>query len=214
LTRIKKLLSFTEEVVLPEATESQDPLLASLGISYVSEGKLAGRHIIPVIVRGRLVAYEARDFTGRLMPKTLALPPDVKIHSYLWNLDNIVAGYPTIVVEGIKDAIAVLNFGYANVVSSFGAQLTSDQVMLLMSKSPPEILIAYDADEAGRIGADSAVLGALTWMEVSRVSLPEGTDPWDVTKATWDRCLEARERIFVGGENKKLLRDLKQAFFA
>lgn len=214
LARIRKLLGAIEEVVLPEAEESQDPFLASLGILFAPEGYLAGRHIIPVTIRGRLVAYEARDFTGRLTPKTLALPPDVKIHSYLWNLDNVVIGFPIVVVEGIKGAIAVLNFGYVNVVSSFGARLTSDQVMLLMSKSPTEVVIAYDADDAGRAGTDNAVLSMLAWTQVSKVGLPEGTDPWDVSKTVWDQCLEARERTFVSSENKKLLRSLKQAFFA
>lgn len=213
LARLRGLLG-TTEVVLPDAKISQDPFLASLGIQFISEGSHAGRHVIPIRLRGRLVAYEARDFTGRLMPKTLALPRSVKIHSFLWNLDNILPGFPIVVVEGIKDAIAVLNRGYVNVVSSFGAQLTADQVILLMSKSPPEVVIAYDADKAGVEGTDGAVVSLLAWTQVSKMNLPEGTDPWDVSRAVWEQCFEDRIRVLVEDQNKKLLKNLKVEFLS
>lgn len=213
LARIQELLG-TTEVALPEAELSEDPFLSSLEVFYVSKGRLSGRHIFPVILRGRLMAFEARDFTGRLRPKTLALPRSVKIHSYLWNLDNVVPGLPIVVVEGTKDAIAVLNHGYINTVSSFGAQLTSDQVILLMSKSPPEVIIAYDADAAGVEGADKAVISLLAWTQVSTLILPEGTDPWDVSRAVWEQCFERRERVLVADRNKKLLKSLKDEFFS
>jgi hypothetical protein len=211
LDRIRELMR--PEVVLPNATRSQDPFLASLGILFIKEGKLAGRHIIPITLDGKLVAYEARSFIGRLVPKTLILPREVPIHSYLWNIDNVVVGFPIIIVEGIKGAIAVLNYGYVNVVSSFGARLTPDQVSLLMLKSPPEVVIAYDADNAGIGGASRAILSLLAWTRVSRVKLPAGTDPWDVSKSVWEECFVAREGVFVGNENKKVLEDLKKRFF-
>lgn len=213
LDKIRSMLS-TIQISLPDATISEDPFLASLGVSYASEGSLAGRHIFPVKLYNKLVAFEARDFTGRLMPKTLALPRDVKIHSYLWNFDNIVPGLPIVVVEGTKGALAVLNHGYINTVSSFGAQLTSDQVILLMSKSPSEVIIAYDADSAGIEGADRAVINLLAWAKVSIMKLPEGTDPWDVSSTTWERCFEDRERVLVADRNKKLLKVLKDEFFS
>jgi len=204
----------TIEVALPDAEASHDPFLASLGVLYSSKGSLAGRHIFPVILRNRLVAYEARDFTGRLVPKTLALPQGVKIHSYLWNFDNIVPGLPIVVVEGTKDAVAVLDRGFINTVSSFGAQLTSDQTILLVSKSPSEVIIAYDADEAGVAGTDKAVTSLLAWTQVSKMQLPKDTDPWDVSRTVWEECFEARTRVLVGDRNKNLLRSLKQEFFS
>ena len=87
LEKLRNMLG-TVHISLPNADTSKDPFLASLDVSYVAEGSLAGRHIFPVKLYNRLVAFEARDFTGKLIPKTLALPQDVKIHSYLWNFDN------------------------------------------------------------------------------------------------------------------------------
>lgn len=213
LDKVRNMLS-TVQVSLPDASISADPFLASLGIVYASEGSLAGRHIFPIRIYNKLVALEARDFTGKLVPKTLALPRNVKIHSYLWNFDNIVPGLPVVVVEGTKGALAVLNYGYINTVSSFGARLTSDQIILLMSKSPPEVIIAYDADAAGIDGADEAVVSLLAWTKVSVMKLPESTDPWDVSRAVWEQCFEDREQVLVADRNKKLLKALKDEFFS
>jgi len=212
LSALRALMSL-EEVTLPRADESEDFFLRALGILYMREGNLAGRHIIPITLNGKLVAYEARDFTGRFVPKTLALPTSVKIHSYLWNIDDVVSGLSIIVVEGIKDAIAVLRFGYANVVSSFGARLSPDQVNLLMLKNPPEVILAYDADEAGLLGTQEAMMNTLAWTKVSKVTLPDGEDPWDVSSAMWEACLERREEVSVESRNKKVLENLKNEFF-
>jgi len=212
LDRVKELFS-TPPVELPAADVSKDPFLASLGILYASSGRLAGRHIIPVTLRGTLIAYEARDFVGGTDPKVLILPPAIRIHSYLWNIDNVLSGSPIIVVEGVKDAIAVLKFGYPNVVSSFGAKLSSDQVVLLMTKQPPEVTVAYDADSAGAAGAREAVAEMLAWTEVYVVSLPTGSDPWDVTKDVWQDCLSSRERVSAESRNSMILSEFRERIF-
>lgn len=213
LADIRNMLN-TPQISLPDADLSTDPFLASLGISYITNGNLAGRHIFPIYLHNKLVAFEARDFTGRLIPKTLALPRDVSIHSYLWNFDNVVSGLPIVIVEGTKGALAVLKHGYINTVSSFGARLTFNQVILLTSKSPSEVIIAYDADTAGIEGADKAVVRLLAQTEVSVMKLPKGTDPWDVSRAVWEQCFIDREQILIPDRNKKLLMDIKDKFFS
>jgi hypothetical protein len=212
LDRVRELFS-SKQVELPEANVSTDPFLASLGVLYVSQGRLAGRHIIPVTLGGALVAYEARDFFSRMVPKTLIQPPSVRIHSFLWNIDNVIPGSSIIVVEGIKGAIAVLKFGYPNVVSSFGAGLSTDQVALLMTKHPPDVTIVYDADAVGVAGATKAVAEMMAWADVYVVDLPTGTDPWDVSREVWVECLRCRERIFVQGRNQAVLGELGKRIF-
>ena len=209
LDSINALLFETQPIVLPDVPLSDDPFLASLDIRFAPIGYFAGRHIIPVHLHERLVAFEARDFTSVLIPKTIAQPPSAKIHSFLWNIDNIQMGESIIVVEGIKGAIAVLKFGYPNVVSSFGASLSSDQAILLATKQPSEVIIAYDADAAGEIGTSKAIVNMIAWTKISAVTLPPGTDPWDVSLSTWNSCLENREFISVEKLNKRVL----QVFF-
>jgi len=210
LDRIKSLLRSEEAITLPDAPLSGDQFLASLGILYVKEGYLAGRHIIPVILNGLLVAYEARDFTGQLKPKTLLLPRGSRVHSYLWNIDNIASGSSIIIVEGIKAAIAVMSYGYPSVVSSFGARLSSDQIALLMSKRPVEVVVAYDADVAGVAGSSEAVANILAWVAVYRVDLPGGTDPWDVSGDVWETCLKDKKKVLIAHRNREILNGIRE----
>jgi len=214
LDKIKSLLESVDAVALPDAPLSSNLSLASLGILYVKAGDLAGRHILPITQNGMLVAYEARDFMGQLVPKTLVAPRGVRIHSYLWNIDNIVPDSPVIVVEGTKAAIAVMEFGFPNVVSSFGARLSADQIVLLMSKRPSEVVIAYDADTAGVGGSSEASADMLAWAEVYEVRLPEGTDPWDVSKGTWEACLKAKKKVLVAHRNREILSGIRKLVYS
>jgi len=206
------LFTDNDEVEFPESDESEDSFLTALGIRYASDGYYRGRHIIPVHISGKFLTFEARDFTSKAIPKTL-YPKHRPIHSYLWNIDNIIPGQPIIVVEGTKGAIAVLKFGYLNVVSSFGARLTPDQVVLLMTKQPPEITIVYDADEAGERGSNDALINILAWADVYNVKLPDGTDPWDVSLQVWEECLDKRTKVEIAEKNQSVIRNLSEELF-
>lgn len=210
LSEVSTLVMPKSVVTLPYAPWSKDPFLATLGILYVREGRLAGRHIIPIRINGELVAYEARDFSGGITPKVLIQPQGVKVHSYLWNIDSVVPETPVIVVEGIKGAIAVMRFGCPNVVSSFGSKLSADQASLLLSKRPSEIIIAYDADSAGIVGAFDATTNLVAWADLYQVTLPDGTDPWDVSLETWNNCLALKAEVRSDTRNRTLLDSFKQ----
>jgi len=210
LSEIAALVMPSTAVALPDAPWSKDPFLATLGILYIREGRMAGRHVIPITLNGDLVAYEARDFSGGLTPKVLIQPQGVKIHSYLWNIDSIAPKGSIIVVEGIKGAIAVIRFGYPNVVSSFGSKLSADQVSLLLSKNPSEIVIAYDADTSGIEGTFDAITNLVAWVDLYTVTLPDGTDPWDVYQETWDSCLAQKTKVLSDTRNKYLLNDFRR----
>jgi len=212
LEHIKDLLQGISSPRMPIAKKSQNPIFSPFDITYVTEGPLAGRHIIPIYFEGKIVAYEARDFTGRRMPKTLIQPPTVAIHSYLWNFDRLSPGEPVIVVEGIKGAIALLSYGEKNVVSSFGAKLSGIQAALLLKKEPTEVVLSYDADEAGFTGTQDAITSLLAWTKVSVVRLPDGCDPWDVTVQTWQECLQRRAYVRPEGKNTGIVHMLKSTF--
>ena len=186
-------------IALPPSILSSNELLRSLGISYVSEGKLVGRHIIPIKHRGAPIAFEARDFFGKMIPKTLILPPKVRIHSYLWHVDAVDTGDSIVVVEGIKDAIAVIRHGWNSVVSSFGAKLSLDQISLLIHKTPKDVTIAYDADKAGIEGMIEAANQLSAWTRVYTLTLPDGSDPWDISRAAWIACMKRRSLVVVKG---------------
>lgn len=69
-----------------------------------------------------------------------------------------VEKYPTTLVvnEGVWDALAVQKAGY-DAVASLGCGLSGYQIGMLISKKPQRILIGYDNDDAGIMGAKNAI---------------------------------------------------------
>jgi DNA primase len=121
-----------------------------------------------------------------------------------------------VIVEGYMDVIAAHQHGFQNVVASMGTALTERQVRLLR-KAAREIVLALDADAAGRDAAirghdvvrealkdTSATVPVVTWrglagyqqtvdIELKVAVLPQGRDPDDVIRANaeeWQQLLE------------------------
>jgi DNA primase len=111
-----------------------------------------------------------------------------------------------VIVEGYMDAIAAHQHGSDNVVASMGTALTERQVRLLR-RSTQEIVLALDADAAGRDAAirghdvvreavkeSGSIVPVVTWrglagyqqgqgVELKVAVLPQGQDPDDVIRA-------------------------------
>ena len=80
-------------------------------------------------------------------------------------------------VEGYMDLIALYQHGIKNVVASSGTSLTDDQVRLL-SRYTKNIVVIFDADEAGTKAAMRSIEILLKQdFDVHMLSLPEGEDP-------------------------------------
>jgi DNA primase len=121
-----------------------------------------------------------------------------------------------VIVEGYMDVIAAHQHGHENVVASMGTALTERQVRLLR-RSAQEIVLALDADAAGRDAAirghdvireavrdSGASVPVVTWrglvgyqqgqgVELKVAVLPQGRDPDDVIRADpakWGELVE------------------------
>ena len=121
-----------------------------------------------------------------------------------------------VIVEGYMDAIAAHQYGSENVVASMGTALTERQVRLLR-RSTQEIVLALDADAAGRDAAirghdvvretdkdNGSTVPVVTWrglagyqqgqgVELKVAVLPQGRDPDDVIRedpAQWSALIE------------------------
>jgi DNA primase len=121
-----------------------------------------------------------------------------------------------VIVEGYMDVIAAHQHGSENVVASMGTALTERQVRLLR-RSTQEIVLALDADAAGRDAAirghdvvreavkeSGATVPVVTWrglagyqqgqgVELKVAVLPQGRDPDDVIRedaAQWNALIE------------------------
>lgn len=82
-----------------------------------------------------------------------------------------------VLVEGYTDVITLHQHGIGNVVASSGTALTPGQ-MKILHRYGEQILMIYDADDAGQNAMKKGIQVALTeGMEVQLLELPEGEDP-------------------------------------
>lgn len=87
-----------------------------------------------------------------------------------------------IIAEGYMDVIALHQAGFTNAVACLGTALTKEQANLL-SRYADEIILSYDADEAGQ-KATARALGIFgtTEMEIKVLRLTGGKDPDEIIK--------------------------------
>lgn len=146
--------------------------------------RFRGRLMYPIHdEKDRTVGFGARalDDAAKTGPKYIntSQSPVFDKSGLLYNLNRAANGIRrerrAVIVEGYMDVIAAHQHGFDNVVASMGTALTERQVRLLR-RSAPEIVLALDADAAGR---DAAIRGH----DVVREALKEGVAP--VPVVTW-----------------------------
>jgi len=146
---------------LTQLGASSDELVQAGLVVRRDDGSLVDRFrnrvMFPIRDRqGRILGFGGRTL-GDVQPKYLNSPqtPLFDKSSVLYALDlaeeSIRAQRSAIVVEGYLDAITAHQFGYLNTVASLGTALTERQGKLLR-RLADRILLALDADAAGRTG--------------------------------------------------------------
>lgn len=118
-----------------------------------------GRVMFPIIdVTGNVVAFGGRVLDDSL-PKYLnsSDTPAFKKSRTLFALNYAKANCAErlILCEGYMDVIALHAAGFGNAVATLGTAITPEHARL-MKKYTPEVVIAYDSDEAGQRAADKA----------------------------------------------------------
>ena len=148
--------------------------------------RFRGRVMVPIIdLRGNVVAFGGRVL-GDEKPKyintsdTLAYKKGRDI--YALNVAKNTANGRLILVEGYMDVIALHQAGFTQAVACLGTALTREQAQLL-SRYANEVVLSYDADEAGQKAAQRAleVLGH-TNLKLRVIQLTGGKDPDDVLR--------------------------------
>lgn len=87
-----------------------------------------------------------------------------------------------ILCEGYMDVIAMHQAGFTNAVAGCGTALTPEQVRLI-SRYCKEVILAYDADEAGQKALNKAIgLFSQTEVKVRIPNLVGGKDPDEIIK--------------------------------
>lgn len=161
------------------------------------------RIMFPIIdVKGNVIA-----FGGRVMddskPKYLNTS-DTMVYKksqgvFALNLAKKSGKDSLILCEGYMDVIALHQAGFTNAVAGLGTALTSEQASLL-SRYASEIMIAYDADEAGQKAATRALqIFKNTPAKIKVLRLSGGKDPDEIIK---NYGVEKMKAIINGAANE------------
>ena len=149
--------------------------------------RFRSRVMFPIIdLRGNVIAFGGRIMTDE-KPKYLNTSdtPVFKKSENLFSLNNAKnTGERTLILcEGYMDVIAVNQAGFQNAVATLGTALTGEQAML-MKRYADEVIICYDADEAGQKATARAIpLLRGAGLNVRVLTVPNGKDPDEFIKS-------------------------------
>lgn len=149
--------------------------------------RFTNRVMFPIIdLRGNVIAFGGRIMTDQ-KPKYLNTSdtPVFKKSNNLFSLNNAKnSGTRTLLLcEGYMDVIAVNQAGFSNAVATLGTSLTSEQAVL-MKRYADEVIICYDADEAGQKATARAIpILRNSGLSVRVLSIPSGKDPDEFIKS-------------------------------
>ena len=139
------------------------------------------RLMFPVIdVRGSVIGFSGR-ILGDGEPKYLN-SPDTAVYSksrslFALNLAKKSKSGYILLAEGNIDVVSLHQAGFDSAVASLGTSLTADQARLI-ARYASKVIIAYDADNAGKKAAQRAIqlLQPLD-IEVKVLEIPGAKDP-------------------------------------
>ncbi len=125
-----------------------------------SYDQFRNRIIFPIIdIRGNVIAFGGRNL-GEKGPKYLN-SSDTPVYNksrnlYALNIAKATKERRFILAEGYMDVVAIHQGGFDNAVASLGTALTSEQARLIAGYTG-EIVVSYDADEAGQKATQRAI---------------------------------------------------------
>ncbi len=172
--------------------------------------RFRGRIMFPITdSAGRVVAFSGRVFGETEDNKTTSAKYINSPETVLYNKSRILFGFDKaklpirkedacIVVEGQLDVILSHQVGFLNTVAASGTSLT-EQHFTLIGRITKNIVLAFDADEAGlkamRRNLETALDHGFT---VSIAPLPAGADPADVISKdanAWAACIKNAQHV-------------------
>ena len=149
---------------------------------------------------GELVAYAGR----RLKPQDAKiygkykLPKGFHKQLVLYNLHRAkaeIAEHGLILVEGFFAVLKLYEWGFKNVVACMGTELSNEQIALIESITPKDIIVLFDGDDAGRLGAFEAADRLASIGTVHIADLPDGLGPDDLSPDQFAWLMDGLTRL-------------------
>ncbi len=163
------------------------------------------RVMFPIIdVRGNVIAFGGRIMTDQ-KPKYLNTSdtPVFNKSNNLFSLNNAKNSKSDalILCEGYMDVISLNQAGFTNAVATLGTALTPDQAAL-MKRYCKEVIICYDADEAGQNATVRAIdILRRVGLIVKVISIPDGKDPDEFIRRHGDKGHAAFQNVLDNSGN-------------
>ena len=176
------------------------------------------RVMFPIIdVRGNVIAFGGRIMTDQ-KPKYLNTSdtPVFNKSLNLFSLNNAKNSRSDslILCEGYMDVISLNQAGFTNAVATLGTALTADQAAL-MKRYSKEVVICYDADEAGQKATARAIdILRRAGLIVKVVAIPDGKDPDEFIRRHGDKGHAAFQNVLdhSGNDMDYRMQKLKAGF--
>ena len=163
------------------------------------------RVMFPIIdVRGNVIAFGGRIMSDQ-KPKYLNTSDTLVFNKSqnLFSLNNAKNSKSDelILCEGYMDVIALNQAGFTNAVATLGTALTADQAAL-MKRYCKEVIVCYDADEAGQKATARAIdILRRAGLSVKIVTVPDGKDPDEFIKRHGDKGHAAFKNLLDNSGN-------------
>ena len=160
------------------------------------------RVMFPIIdVRGNVIAFGGRIMSDQ-KPKYLNTSDTVVFNksNNLFSLNNAKNSKSRsfILCEGYMDVITLNQAGFTQAVATLGTALTADQAAL-MKRYCDEVIICYDADEAGQKATSRAIeILRKAGVTVRVLTIPDGKDPDEFIRRHGDKGHEAFNNLLNG----------------
>jgi len=136
---------------------------------------------------GTIVGFGGRTITGHQAkyvnsPQTKLFNKSKLLYAYNFAKDTIYKNRQIIITEGYLDVIMLHQAGFTNAVATLGTALTAEHLPLLR-KGDPDVIMAYDGDNAGAAAAlKAARLLSASGFNGGVILFDGGMDPADMVK--------------------------------
>lgn len=136
---------------------------------------------------GRPLGVVLRNLDDPGAPK-YRYPVGVSTSKLLFAYERFLTGEVMVLCEGATDVMAAYEAGFL-AVGSYGARLYLEQVLLILAAKPSLVVIAYDQDKAGDLGAVQAEAA------LANVGILAVRPLWDGYKDLGEMPMATRKKI-------------------
>lgn len=180
--------------------------------------RFVNRAMFPIIdLRGNVIAFGGRIMSDQ-KPKYLNTSDTIVFNKSqnLFSLNNAKnsGNRRLILCEGYMDVIALNQAGFTDAIATLGTALTTEQAML-MKRYCDEVIICYDADEAGQKATARAInILRNAGLVVRVITIPDGKDPDEFIRKNGDKGPSMFKHILEnsGNDIEYRLYKLKSSF--